>query len=111
MSVAFFLCFFFPPSNGQHWTRAARFCGQAVIVTPQYVRDASGVLALSRQPFYMKCAAMAAASSPNLPSVGSLALPPSPPSSRLRSLALVCLIFFHFITNADQQKKEREEEQ
>lgn len=34
-----------------------------------------------------------------------LSLPPSPPSSRLRSLALVCLIFFHIITNADQKKK------
>lgn len=36
-----------------------------------------------------------------------LSLPPSPPSSILRSLALVCLIFFHYITNADQKKGKR----
>lgn len=103
MSVAVFFLLFFFSSNGQHWTRpvsAARpwlwllnmwemLEGSSLSPDSLFTWSVRRWRRPPRQIYHLL----------------DLSLPPSPPSSRLRSLALVCLIFFHFITNADQKKK------
>ncbi len=80
--------------------RAVSLCSQAMIVTPQYVRDASGsVLFPDRLLHKLHGRGLAKSTICWISLFLSLSLPLSPSSSHLFSLSSVC--FFSVITNTD----------